>query len=250
VAAVAMQHDIPMVVLPGGTRCHFARDLGMDPKRIVDALESFNGVERRVDVGDINGRIFLNNASFGLYGEIIDHPDYREHKVDATRAVLRRIMEQHSLYDLQFVDTHGNFYQQVVSLLVGVNKYEMVHLLELGYRKQLDGGVLQASAITELNDQWMRRLLAQTPMSLAKFSKGMEGFAQWETGTLRVNSSSEMLVVGVDGEREEYVAPVDISIKPGALRLLVPAEGDRPRRMRAFDTEVVRALRQEATGKS
>ena len=67
VVKIAIEYQLPVVVLPGGTRCHFARDLGLDPKRIADALTGFNGVERRIDVGVINDRYFLNNASFGLY---------------------------------------------------------------------------------------------------------------------------------------------------------------------------------------
>src|SRR5690606_33418510 len=80
VAKVAMEYDVPLVVLPGGTRCHFARDLGLDPRYLVDGLDGFKGVERRIDVGDINGRVFLNNISLGAYADIVDHKEYREQK--------------------------------------------------------------------------------------------------------------------------------------------------------------------------
>jgi hypothetical protein len=58
VAKVAIEKNLPVIVLPGGTKCHFARDLGLSPKRITDSLAAFHGVERRVDIGSINGRIF------------------------------------------------------------------------------------------------------------------------------------------------------------------------------------------------
>jgi len=242
VAAVAMHYDMPMVVLPGGTRCHFARDLGMGPKRIADALASFNGVERRVDVGDINGRIFLNNASFGLYAAIVDRPEYREHKLAAARTVIQQLARQSSSYDLQFTDVHGVRHEQAVSLLVGVNEYDMVDLLELGYRKQLDGGVLQVSAMTALSGQPMRQLLSSRKS--VHTIQNMPDFLQWVTKVFRVTSRASSLVVGVDGEREEYIVPVMVTIKPGALRLLVPAEGIRPRQRRAADSEIIHKLRQ------
>ena len=66
VAAVAAEHDVPLLVISAGTRNHFALDLGLDredPSRCLDALT--DGVELRIDLGFIAGRPFVNNASFG-----------------------------------------------------------------------------------------------------------------------------------------------------------------------------------------
>src|SRR4051794_13578566 len=63
VARVAIARDLPFVCVPCGTRNHFARDAGVDPRDPVRALEAFHGVERRVDVGEAAGRLFLNNVS-------------------------------------------------------------------------------------------------------------------------------------------------------------------------------------------
>src|SRR5687767_2693071 len=64
VAGVAMEHDLPLVVVPVGTLNHFARDLGLDLARPIDALEAIASThERSVDVGRINGRPFINNVS-------------------------------------------------------------------------------------------------------------------------------------------------------------------------------------------
>ena len=75
VAQVAAENDVPFLVISAGTRNHFALDLGLDredPSRCLDALR--DGVEARIDLGDINGRPFVNNASFGAYAEIVDEP--------------------------------------------------------------------------------------------------------------------------------------------------------------------------------
>src|SRR6476661_1885238 len=81
VAQVAAEHDVPFLVISAGTRNHFALDLGLDredPSRCLDALRF--GVEARIDLGEINGRPFVNNASFGAYAEIVENPAYRDDK--------------------------------------------------------------------------------------------------------------------------------------------------------------------------
>ena len=85
VAQVAAEHDVPFLVISAGTRNHFALDLGLDredPSRCLDALR--DGVEARIDLGEINGRTFVNNASFGAYAEIVENPAYRNDKRGTT----------------------------------------------------------------------------------------------------------------------------------------------------------------------
>ena len=78
VAAVAAAHDLPYVCVPAGTRNHFALDIGIDRDDVVGALDAFHhGSERRIDLAQVNGRVFVNNASMGLYGKIVQSPEYR-----------------------------------------------------------------------------------------------------------------------------------------------------------------------------
>ena len=75
VATVAAEHEVALVIVPMGTLNHFARDLGLDlarPLRALDALDA--GHERRVDIGRINGRPFINNVSLGVYAEMVGDP--------------------------------------------------------------------------------------------------------------------------------------------------------------------------------
>ena len=68
--------------VPAGTRNHFARDLGVDRHDVVGSLDAFtDGVERRIDVAEVNGRLFLNNVSLGIYGDAVRRPAYRDAKV-------------------------------------------------------------------------------------------------------------------------------------------------------------------------
>ena len=95
VAQVAAEHDVPFLVISAGTRNHFALDLGLDredPSRCLDALR--DGVEARIDLGDINGRPFVNNASFGAYAEIVDNPAYRDDKRGTTLDALPDLLQR------------------------------------------------------------------------------------------------------------------------------------------------------------
>ena len=75
VAAAALAHDLPFVCVPAGTRNHFALDAGVDRADLVGSLDAFtDGVERRIDVAEVNGRLFLNNVSLGIYGDAVRQP--------------------------------------------------------------------------------------------------------------------------------------------------------------------------------
>ncbi|HJS92952.1 MAG TPA: diacylglycerol kinase family protein, partial [Solirubrobacteraceae bacterium] len=82
VAMVAAELDLPYACVPSGTRNHFALDLGVDRDDVVGALDAFiAGRERRVDLADVNGQVFVNNVSLGLYADAVARPGYREAKL-------------------------------------------------------------------------------------------------------------------------------------------------------------------------
>jgi hypothetical protein len=112
VAAAAIERDVPFVCVPSGTRNHFARDVGL-PLDPVAALAAFEGPERRVDVGRVNGRVFLNNVSLGAYAGLVHG------------RVLAGLRER--------------------TFFVGNNRYAF-HPFRLGARERLDEGVLQLRA--------------------------------------------------------------------------------------------------------
>jgi diacylglycerol kinase family enzyme len=82
VAMVAAELDLAYACIPAGARNHFAVDLGVDHDDVVGALDAFvNGGERRVDLAEVNGRVFVNNVSLGLYAEAVQREGYREAKL-------------------------------------------------------------------------------------------------------------------------------------------------------------------------
>ena len=238
VAGVAIEYDVPLVVLPGGTRCHFARDIGLDPARINDAMAAFEGVERRVDVGTIGDRIFLNNASFGLYAEIVSDPDYRDHKIDVTTKALHNLSASNRPYfDLKFLGPGNQNWHHAAEVLVGVNRYETLKLDQLGERKYLDQGVLQVIALSALGQPVIRQLLRRIHISSPN-----SPLQEWTANQFTVSHPSGQVKVGVDGETLELPSPVHISILPKALRLLVPAEGTRSRPIKPISVTAAKTL--------
>jgi diacylglycerol kinase family enzyme len=121
VAEAAIARDLPFVCVPVGTRNHFARDLGLDRADPLGALAGFDGIERRVDVGRANGRLFLNNVSIGAYAVLVHHGWRRA--LDSLR------FRQRLTVDGEPVHTRV--------LLIGNNAYTMT-----GSRERLDEGLL------------------------------------------------------------------------------------------------------------
>ena len=109
VASIAAERGVPMVVIPAGTRNHFALDLGIDRDDVVGALDAFGAaVERPMDLAEVNGHVFVNNVSLGLYGAIVQSPDYRDAKVDTTLSALPRLLGPGSEpMDLRFEGPDG-----------------------------------------------------------------------------------------------------------------------------------------------
>src|SRR4029450_9772740 len=86
---LASRHGIPFVVVPAGTRNHFALDLGLDRADVPGALDAYeDGVDTPVDLAEINGRVFVNNASMGVYAKVVQSADYRDAKVQTAAAML------------------------------------------------------------------------------------------------------------------------------------------------------------------
>jgi diacylglycerol kinase family enzyme len=82
VAAVVAAYQILFVCVPAGKRNHFALDVGADRHDLAGALDAFTGgVERQIDAAEVNGRVFLNNVSLGIYGDAVRSPAYRDAKV-------------------------------------------------------------------------------------------------------------------------------------------------------------------------
>ena len=143
VAAVACERELPFVCVPAGTRNHFAGDLGIDPKDPIGALDAFtDGVERRIDVGEVNGQLFLNNVSLGVYGDAVRELTYRDAKLRTLFETANRVLgPSATLPDLHLVDDLGREHRHPAVVLVSNNPYMPTPPL-VGKRSTLDSGRL------------------------------------------------------------------------------------------------------------
>ena len=217
VAGVAAEHGLPFVVISAGTRNHFALDLGLDradPAACLGALS--DGVELRVDLGLINGQVFVNNASFGAYAEVVETPAYRGDKLNTTLSLLPDLLQGHRGARL-CAEADGVQIQAPQALLVSNNPYGTGDIAGLDRRARLDRGVLgvvsvKVNSAREAIDLLRGRHAAELNVLTAK--------------KVEITADAAQIPVGIDGEAVSMQVPVTCTISPRALRVWVPR--DRP----------------------
>ena len=140
VASVASRHGVPHVCIPAGTRNHFALDLGLDRDDVVGALDAFgDAVERRIDLATVNGSVFVNNASMGIYAKIVQSPEYRDAKLRTAAAMLPDMLGSDAEpFDLRFTGPGREEVPTAHMILVSNDPYELDHLD--GARQQATAG--------------------------------------------------------------------------------------------------------------
>ena len=205
VAAVAAARGLPFVCIPVGTRNHFALDLGVDRQDVPGALDAFtDGMERLIDVGDVNGRLFLNNVSLGIYGEAVRQPTYRDAKA---RTLLETAVEvlgpSAAAADLQLADDRGDPHRNPSILLVSNNPYALEPPHAPGTRPTLDSGRLGV-------------IVLDAPLP------GRSAGRAWTATRLEVTAPAPVHA-GVDGEAVDLTPPLRFVIRHNALRVRVPS---------------------------
>jgi diacylglycerol kinase family enzyme len=215
VAQAAAANALPFVPVPAGTRNHFALDVGVDPQDVVGALDAFgDGVERTVDIADVNGRTFLNNVSLGIYGEAVQRAEYRDSKVRTVLETAREVFGPGGhAPEMRLVDQHGREYHDPVLVLVSNNAYAPGHRLGRRGRPALDSGRL---GIAVLYPRGRSRVLSATV---------------WSAPSLAIDADSE-LHSGIDGEAAALAPPLRFTIRPKALRVRIAARHHAQRGLR------------------
>jgi diacylglycerol kinase family enzyme len=217
VAGVAAEHGLPFMVISAGTRNHFALDLGLDredPSACLGALS--DGVELRVDLGMINGQVFVNNASFGAYAEVVETPAYRGDKLNTTLNTLPDLLQGHRGARLR-AQADGTVIESPQALLVSNNPYGTGDIAGLGRRARLDRGILGVVGVTVSSAAQAAGLLR---------GRHATGLKVLTTKQIEITADMPQIPVGVDGESILMSTPVTCTISPGALRVWVPR--DRP----------------------
>ena len=223
VASVAVERELPLMVVPVGTLNHFARDLGLDLARPLHALEAFrSGHERRVDVGRINGRLFINNVSLGVYAEMLGDPGYRQDKLGVAQAKLQAALSDRELRRaLRIAPPEEAPLESVLAVVISNNPYEFARWERLGQRQRLDTGMLQVSVLDASTLDELEQLLAGTLHGVMELRPALR---HWTSERLEMGVPGERVRAAVDGEPITFEAPLRFSVDPGALRVLALLE--------------------------
>ena len=222
VASIAVEHDLPFVVVSAGTRNHFALDLGIDrddPRHSLDAFH--DGIERRIDYATVGGRFFVNNVSLGIYATIVQQEGYRDAKAETTKALLPEMLGRtEEPFDLQFTGPDGAEVDGAFLIQVSNNPYVLGATLDASQRRRLDTGTLGVVAITAATGSEAAAVVAMSALGQRRRSRHWHEFT---TDRFEVRSRTGKAFAGVDGEALELDTPIDFQIHPRGLRLLVPA---------------------------
>ena len=248
VASVAMRHNVPHVCIPAGTRNHFALDLGLDRDDVIGALDAFtDGVERRIDLARVNDHVFVNNASLGVYAEVVQSDAYRNAKRQTWAKMLPELLGPGAPpIDLEFKGPDGTEVSDAPLVLVSNNPYQLTSLAGAGTRARLDTGrlgivaarVRAASDVAEL-------VMFETVGQAQRFG----GFLEWSDVRFEVRSGSQV-AVGLDGEALMLEPPLQFVSLPGALRVRLPqrASSGAAASAASFTRDNLRTLSRIATG--
>src|SRR5271169_3671958 len=222
VAGALTGTDIALGVLPIGTLNHFAKDVGI-PLNLEAAVRNiFTGQVTKVDVGQVNGRVFVNNAGLGFYPHFVRQREEQERRGHVKRVAfmlaLRSVIRRYFRLRMKVHMDQAEALEHVTPFLfVGNNRYQTSGL-QIGTRPNLDSGRLWVctaphSGRRNIGRDALRTLLGrETDQELDAF----EAEELWvEPGTARVN-------VSTDGEVSIMDAPLHYRIRPHALGVVVP----------------------------
>ena len=228
VASVAAAHDLAFVCVPAGTRNHLAMDLGLDRGDVVGALEAFGAtVERRIDLGVAGDRVFVNNATMGLYARIVQSPAYRAHKIGTALDMLPAMLGPGAIpFDLRFTGPDGTEHPSAHLIMVSNNRYELGAGEAFGSRRRIDAGTLGiVAARLQSSGEVARFVELEAAGQLRRF----RGWSEW-TGTSFEVRSGQAVEIGIDGEAMLLDPPIRFQVLPGALRVRIPprAPGHSP----------------------
>ena len=211
VAAVAAEFSLPYACVPAGTRNHFALDLGVDREDVVGALDAFvDGGERRVDLAEVNGRVFVNNVSLGLYAEAVQRAGYRDAKLrtllDTVPDVLSPAGGSHP--GMRWRGPGGTEHTSGAAVLVSNNRYRLGRAVGSGTRPRIDDGLLGITVLGTPSGDGEHGGRFQRP------------WREWSAATFEVDSERP-LPAGIDGEALVLDAPLEFRIRPGVLRVRI-----------------------------
>lgn len=230
IASVVADSPVVLGVLPMGTLNHFAKDLGI-PLEINEAIRIITeGRVARVDMGEVNGQLFLNNSSLGIYPSIVRNRERQQRHNGRNKwlafawamvAALRRFPFLH----VRLTVDHGEATRSTPFVFIGNNRY-LMEGFDIGTRARLDEGLL---SLYVAQRSGRLRLVALALRALFGKLAQAHDFTSVATSKITVETRHAHLAVATDGEVHTMRTPLHYRIRPGTLRVFVPASSTAAR---------------------
>jgi diacylglycerol kinase family enzyme len=224
VAGVLAESGVPLGILPLGTLNHFAKDLGIPLDLDHAAAAIAMGHERVVDLAEVNGEIFINNSSIGIYPYIVIDRERRRasHKLAKWMAIVPAVFRMLRHFPRRRLALSAEGWTRpyrTPCLFIGNNEYGM-DFFTLGRRQRLDGAELYVYVVKQRRPLGFFWMVCRMVFGRSSQARDIERFRLSE---VTVRSKTSRLPVALDGEVEIMHTPLHYRSRPGALRVIVPA---------------------------
>ena len=224
VASACVEAKRPLGLVPAGTFNYIARNLRI-PTEVAQAVSVIvNGAVRQVDVGEINGRIFLNNAGIGLYAQMLERREQDKRRFGRRRTIaffsgMRSLLIPHPVYTVELIADGQTALHLTTTLFFGCNalqledfniaaaeclRHQKLAVLSLKLRSRWEVAVAACAALMGRLDE-----VGTTNTFCAR--------------TVRVQTRRRALKVAIDGEVVLLRSPLKVALRPGALQVFAPA---------------------------
>ena len=217
-------------ILPLGTLNHFARDLGMSTDLAEAAAQIAGGRARAVDVGELNGRVFVNNSAIGLYPLMVRDREAQQERLGRGKRLAMAVAAARTMFRFSSQRLTLTINQEKTSvdtrlLFVGNNAYR-TQLPGAGTRERLDGGEL---FVLVMRPKSRLGFFLAACRSLAGRPGDDDLVMLEKVESLRVGSKRSTLTVSVDGETVHLKPPLEYRIRKRALKVVAPASPPKRR---------------------
>lgn len=223
-ALVESKADKVLGVLPLGTLNHFAQDLNI-PLALEEAVAVIvAGHQSTIDVGEVNGRIFVNNSSLGLYPQIVRERVKRQRlghgKWPAFLWAAISVFRRYPFVDVRLVGAGKRLNCRTPFVFIGNNEY-LMEGFSVGRRERLDAGVLSLYMARRVGRWGLIRLALRALFGRVREEKDFEATA---TTQVTIESRRRRMHVAFDGEIGILETPLHYRVRPGVLRVIVPGK--------------------------
>lgn len=218
-AGVIAGTDVPLGILAMGTLNHFAKDLGLPLDIEAAAGVIAAGATRRVDVAELNGRVFVNNSSVGLYPFMVERRNAHQHrhrvgKVLATLPAAVETLRRATWHRLDIAAAGERQQIRTPCIFVGNNCYD-VGLTALGSRACLNDGELDIHVVRQQNRLGVLLLPFKIALGIVDPERDVQSFRSTELEI--VSRRRRSLRVSLDGEVVRMATPLRYRSRPEAL---------------------------------